>query len=220
MNIKSSLSQGLQKIPPYLFAEIDKAKKAAIERGVDVISLGVGDPDGPTPPHIVKAGQEAMAQGQYHHYPFGSGLLAYREAIAQWYQKRFQVTLDPASEILGLIGSKEGLGHLALALIDQGNVVLVPDPGYPVYHNATLLAGGKPYHVPLLEKNGFLPDLDSIPSAVLESAKLLYLNYPNNPTSAVATKEFFEKVVRLAKDNNILVAHDAPYSEIYYEEPP
>ena len=220
MNIKSFQSQGLQKLPPYLFVEIDKKKKAAQARGVDVISLGVGDPNDPTPAHIVRAGQEAMANPQHHHYPFGTGLFAFREAIARWYGERFKVSLDPASEVLSLIGSKEGLGHLPLALVDQGNVVLVPDPGYPVYYNATLLAGGEPYRLPLLESNGFLPDFEAIPEDVLESAKLLYLNYPNNPTSTVATREFFSKVVKFAKANNILVAHDAPYTEIYYEEPP
>jgi LL-diaminopimelate aminotransferase len=220
MNIKSFLSQGLRKLPPYLFVEIDKKKKAAQGRGVDVISLGVGDPNDPTPIHIVRAGQEALANPQYHHYPFGSGLSAFREAISRWYKQRFNVSLDPAAEILALIGSKEGLGHLPLALVDTGNVVLVPDPGYPVYYNATLLAGGKPYRLPLLEKNGFLPDLESIPPDVLESAKLLYLNYPNNPTSAIASKEFFSKVVEFAAKNSILVAHDAPYTEVYFGEPP
>ncbi len=220
MNIKSFLSQGIQKLPPYLFVEIDRKKKAAQARGVDVISLGVGDPDGGTPPHIIKAAQEAISKPQHHHYPFGAGLPAFRQAVSDWYKKRFQVELDPATEVLSLIGSKEGLGHLPLAFVDPGDVVLTPDPGYPVYNNATLLAGGEPYKLPLEEKNGFLPDLKAIPSDVLQLAKLLYLSYPNNPTSAMATREFFTNVVEFAKENNIIVAHDAPYTEVFFEEAP
>src|SRR3954462_15245637 len=151
-------SQRIEKLPPYLFAEIDRKKKAAIDRGVDVISLGVGDPDHPTPAHIVKAGQEAMAKAVNHQYPFGAGLLAYRKAIAAFMEKRFGVKLDPATEIYSLIGSKEGLGHLPLAYIDPGQVALVPDPAYPVYKNATLFAGGEPYLMPLKEECDFLPD--------------------------------------------------------------
>src|SRR5689334_12735064 len=173
-------SQRISKLPPYLFAEIDRKKKAAIDRGVDVISLGVGDPDKPTPPAIVKAGQEAMAKASNHQYPFGAGLMAFRQAIAAFMQRRFHVKLDPASEIYSVIGSKEGLGHLPLAFIDPGQVALVPDPAYPVYKNATLFAGGEPYLMPLKEERNFLPDLKSIPASVLQRARILFLNYPNN----------------------------------------
>src|SRR5436309_4066150 len=151
-------SQRLDKLPPYLFAEIDRKKKAAIERGVDIISLGVGDPDRPTPPYIVKAGQAALAKAANHQYPFGAGLLSFRQAVAGWMKRRFRVDLDPVSEIYSLIGSKEGLGHLPLAFLNPGDVALVPDPAYPVYKNATLFAGGEPYLMPLKEERGFLPD--------------------------------------------------------------
>ena len=151
----------MNQLPPYLFAEIDRKKKAAMDRGVDIISLGVGDPDLPTPAHIVKAGQDAMAKAANHQYPFGAGLLSFRKAIAVWMKKRFGVTLDPASEIYSLIGSKEGLGHLPLAFIDPGDVTLVPDPAYPVYKNATLFAGGEPFLMPLKEERGFLAGFQS-----------------------------------------------------------
>jgi len=213
-------SSRIEKLPPYLFADIDRKKKAAIDRGVDVISLGVGDPDHPTPPPIVKAGQEAMAKASNHQYPFGAGLMTFRKAITAWMEKRFGVKLDPASEIYSVIGSKEGLGHLPLAFIDPGQVVLVPDPAYPVYKNATLFAGGEPYLLPLKEERGFLPDLKSIPADVLKRARLLFLNYPNNPVAAVAPRAFLEEIVQFAKTNNIIVAYDNAYSEMYFEEPP
>src|SRR6478736_2029461 len=152
-------SSRIEQLPPYLFADIDRKKKAAIERGVDVISLGVGDPDQPTPPAIVQAGQAALAKASNHQYPFGAGLLTFRKAIAGWMKKRFGISLDPATEIYSLIGSKEGLGHLPLAYLNPGDVALVPDPAYPVYKNATLFAGGEPYFIPLKEERGFLPDL-------------------------------------------------------------
>src|ERR1051326_7369037 len=180
----------MQKLPPYLFAEIDRKRKAAIDRGVDIISLGVGDPDRPTPPHIVKAGQEALAKASNHQYPFGAGLLSFRQAIAGWMKKRFGVSLDPATEVHSLIGSKEGLGHLPLAFINPGDVALVPDPAYPVYKNATLFAGGVPYLMPLQEDRAFLPDLKAIPADVLAKSKILFLNYPNNPVAAIAPRAF------------------------------
>jgi len=210
-------SKRLKKLPPYLFVEIDRKKKELIEKGVDVINMGVGDPDLPTPEHIIKAGQEALNNPAYHQYPFGSGMKIFRQAIAQWYKKRFDVTIDPETEIHSLIGSKEGIGHLPLAFINPGDVVLIPDPGYPVYKTGTIFAGGKPYQMPLLEKNDFLPDLRKIPTKVLKKAKLMFINYPNNPTSATATKKFFAEIVRFAKRNNIIVAHDAAYSEIYFD---
>ena len=213
-------SQRIEKLPPYLFAEIDRKKKAAIERGVDVISLGVGDPDHPTPPHIIQAGQAAMANPANHQYPFGAGLMTFRKAIAAWMQKRFDIQLDPATEIYSVIGSKEGLGHLPLAFLNPGDVALVPDPAYPVYKNATLFAGGEPYLMPLTEERNFLPDFGSIPADILRRARLMFLNYPNNPIAAVAPRAFLEEVVRLAKKNNLIVAFDNAYSEMYFAEPP
>jgi LL-diaminopimelate aminotransferase len=213
-------SERIQKLPPYLFAEIDRKKKAAIDRGVDVISLGVGDPDRPTPAHIVRAGQEAMAKAANHQYPFGAGLVSFRKAIATWMDNRFGVRLDAATEIYSLIGSKEGLGHLPLAVLNPGDVALVPDPAYPVYKNATLFAGGEPYLMPLREDRGFLPDLASIPQSVLKRARLLFLNYPNNPVAAVAPRAFLEEVVRFAKAHDLLVAYDNAYSEMFFEKPP
>jgi len=210
----------INKLPPYLFAEIDRKKKAAIDRGVDIISLGVGDPDLPTPPHIVKAGQAALAKAANHQYPFGAGLLSFRQAIATWTKKRFGVTLDPATEIYSLIGSKEGLGHLPLAFVNPGDVTLVPDPAYPVYKNATLFAGGEPYLMPLKEERQFLPDLKAIPAAVLAKAKILFLNYPNNPVSAMAPRAFLEEVVAFARQHHLIVAYDNAYSEMYYEDAP
>lgn len=156
-------SRRIEQLPPYLFAEIDRKKKAAIERGVDIISLGVGDPDQPTPAHIVKAGQDALAKASNHQYPFGSGLASFRRTVAQWMKKRFRVDLNPSTEIYSLIGSKEGLGHFPLAFLNSGDVALVPDPAYPVYKNATLFAGGEPYLMPLDEDNEFLPDLEPNP---------------------------------------------------------
>jgi len=210
----------INQLPPYLFAEIDRKKKAAIDRGVDIISLGVGDPDLPTPPFIVKAGQAAVDKAANHQYPFGAGLLSFRRAIAAFMKKRFRVMLDPASEIHSLIGSKEGLGHLPLAFVNPGDVALVPDPAYPVYKNATLFAGGEPYLMPLKEERGFLPDLKAIPSPVLSKSKVLFLNYPNNPVAAMAPRAFLEEVVAFAKKNRLMVAYDNAYSEMYYEEPP
>jgi LL-diaminopimelate aminotransferase len=210
----------IQELPPYLFAEIDRKKKAAIARGVDIISLGVGDPDRPTPPHIIKAAQEALTKPANHQYPFGAGLLSFRKAIAGWMKKRFGVALDPAGEIYSLIGSKEGLGHLPLAYLNPGDIALVPDPAYPVYKNATLFAGGRPHLLPLLEKRAYLPDLKSIPGSVLKKAKILFLNYPNNPVAAVAPREFLEEVVAFAKKHHLVVAYDNAYSEMFYEEPP
>jgi len=215
-----TFSQRIQKLPPYLFAEIDRKKKAAVDRGVDIISLGVGDPDLPTPPHIVKAGQDALANAANHQYPFGAGLLHFRQAIAAFMKKRFNVTLDPASDIYSLIGSKEGLGHLPLAFVNPGDVTLVPDPAYPVYKNTTLFAGGEPYLMPLKEERGFLPDLQAIPAAILKKAKILFLNYPNNPVAAMAPSAFLEEVVAFAKKHHLVVAYDNAYSEMYYEEPP
>lgn len=218
--MKIAYSEKLKKLPPYLFVEIDRKKKAAIERGVDIISLGVGDPDQPTPEHIIRAGQEALAKPANHQYPFGAGMLSFRKAVADWYGTRFGVTIDAASEVCALIGSKEGIGHFHLAFVNPGDVVLMPEPGYPVYNTGTIFTGGEPYFMPLLEKNNFLPDLTAIPEAVLKRAKIMFINFPGNPTAALADARFFADVIALAKKYNIIVAHDAAYSEIYYEDKP
>lgn len=218
MTINASDRLGL--LPPYLFAAIDAAKKAAIEKGADIISLGVGDPDLSTPSHIIAAGQAAMTNPANHQYPFGAGLMSFRQAVTRWYKTRFQVDLDPATEVYSLIGSKEGLTHLPLAFLNPGDTAIVPEPAYPAYNASILLAGGKTYFTPLLEEKGFLPDLDTIPNDVLSKAKLFYINYPSNPLSVMAPRSFYESVVRLAKEHGFLVVHDAAYSEMYYEEPP
>ena len=215
MSIK--LAERVRSLPPYLFAAIDKMKQEALSRGVDVIDLSIGDPDIPTPGHIVDAMKRAVGKPSNHRYPSYEGMPSFRSAVSDWYRKRFRVSLDPQSEVLSLIGSKEGIGHIPLAFVNPGEVVLVPSPGYPVYPVGTLFAGGESHLMPLLEENRFLPDFSAIPKGVLKRAKLLFINYPNNPTSAVAGREFFKKVVDIAKKYNIIVCHDAAYSEIYYD---
>jgi LL-diaminopimelate aminotransferase len=212
----------LKKLPPYLFAEIDRQKKEARARGVDLIDLGIGDPDLPTPDHVVAALARAGRDPKNHRYPDYEGLLAFREAAAAWYRARFGVTLDPATEVLTLIGSKEGTAHIPLAFVNPGDVVLVPDPGYPVYAAGTWFAGGEPYVLPLRAERDFLPDLDAVPADVLRRAKMLFLNYPNNPTAAVATPEFFARLVAFARRHGLIVCHDAMYSELSFDgyEPP
>jgi len=210
-------AERLEALPPYLFAELDRLKQAEIDRGIDVIPLGIGDPDRPTPQNILDAMHRAIDRPENHRYPSYRGMPSFREAVAEWYADRFNVPLDPATEILSLIGSKEGIGHIPFAFINPGDVVLVPEPGYPVYEIATLLAGGEPYRMPLLKENGFLPNLDGIPSEITKRAKLLFLNYPNNPTAAVAPRSFFEEVVRFAREKEIIVCHDAAYTEMYYD---
>ncbi|MFQ5543652.1 MAG: LL-diaminopimelate aminotransferase [Nitrospiria bacterium] len=207
----------IKNLPPYLFAAIDKMKQAAINQGKDIINLGVGDPDLPTPAPIIESLQKAATNPKHHQYPSYVGMLSFREAVASWYEKQFQAKLDPASEILSLIGSKEGVGHLPLALINPGDIALMTCPGYPVYEAGTLFAGGTSYFVPLKEENNYLPDLDAIPSDVLKKAKIFFLNYPNNPTAATANKAFFESVVEFAHRHQIIICHDAAYSEIYYD---
>lgn len=220
MKVRSSLNQRLQKLPPYLFAELDRRKKAVIASGVDLISLGVGDPDRPTPAHIIAAAKKALDNPAHHKYPFGSGLSPFRDAVSAFMKKRFGVVVDPATEIYSLIGSKEGIGHLPLGVVDVDDVVLVPDPGYPVYQGSTILAGAEVFNMPLLAENNYLPDLDAIPMDVLERASLMFIGYPNNPTSASATEAFFAKVVKFAREHEIVVAHDNAYSEMYYGAPP
>ena len=214
--ISIELAKRLRDLPPYLFAAIDKMKQGAIKKGVDLIDLSIGDPDIPTPKHIVERMKKAVANPAHHRYPSYEGMLSFRQAVADWYKKRFNVSLNPQSEVLSLIGSKEGIGHIPLAFINPGDVVLVPSPGYPVYPVATLFAGGKVHIMPLVKKNNFLPDLKAIPVSILKKTKLMFINYPNNPTAAVADRGFYKDVINFAVKNNIIVCHDAAYSEIYY----
>lgn len=207
----------IKSLPPYLFAAIDEMKRKAIERGVDIINLGVGDPDLPTPKPIIERLHRAAENPQHHQYPSYEGMLSFRQAVAGWYRRRFNVSLDPKSEVLTLIGSKEGIGHVPLAFVNPGDIVLVPSPGYPVYPVATSFAGGTSHVMPLLKKNGFLPDLDAIPADVARRARLMFLNSPNNPTSAVMTTSYFKRAVDFAREHRILVCHDAAYSEIFFD---
>ncbi len=203
-------------IPKYLFAEIDKKKAAAIAKGVDIIDLSIGDPDQPTPKYIVDAMKKALDDPSTHNYPPYEGIKAFRKAVADWYKKRFNVDLDTDSEVMSLIGSKEGIAHILFALLDPGDISLVPDPSYPVYKMGTLLAGGVPYFMPLTKENGFLPDLKSIPVEVIKKAKLMFINYPNNPTSAIATDAFLEETVAFCKKNDIVLCSDLAYSEVTF----
>ncbi len=208
----------IEKLPPYLFAQISKKVAAKKAQGIDVISFGIGDPDLPTPQHILDALRDAAQQPANHRYPETEGLPEFRQAVADWYERRFSVKLDPAKEVISLIGSKEGIGHVALCFIDPGDVALVPDPAYPVYAIGTMFAGGEVYTLPLREEHGFLPDLDAVPADVAARAKVLWLNYPNNPTGAVADIEFFERAANFAKKHDIAICHDGPYSEVAYDE--
>lgn len=207
----------INSLPPYLFAAIDKAKAEVIKKGVDVINLSIGDPDLPTPPHIVEAMKKAIDNPAHHRYPSYEGMLSFRTAAAKWYKKTMNVELNPENEVLTLIGSKEGIAHIPLAFLNPGDVSLVPDPAYPVYNIGSILADGKPYKMPLLAENGFLPDLDAIPATIAKKAKLMFINYPNNPTSATASLKFFEEIVGFANENDIIVIHDNAYSEMTYD---
>jgi LL-diaminopimelate aminotransferase len=210
-------AERLKQLPPYLFKEIDRKKKEVMARGIDIIDLGVGDPDIPTPPHIIEALKKAADEPANHRYPSYSGMAAFKETVAEWYGRRFGVTLDPATEVITLIGSKEGIAHFPLAFINVGNIALVPSPAYPVYRIATLFAGGEPYTMPLLKENDFLPDLEAIPGDVADRARIMIINYPNNPTSATADPGFFSKVVAFAKKYRIIVCHDAAYTEMAFD---
>ncbi len=207
----------IQTLPPYLFAAIDEMKKKAIARGMDIINLGIGDPDLPTPAPIIERMRQEVGNPKHHQYPSYEGMLTFREAVAKWYQRRFGVALTAATEVLTLIGSKEGIGHVPLALVNPGDLVLVPTPGYPVYPVAAGFAGASTYMMPLTKANHYIPDLAAIPSEVARKAKLMFLNYPNNPTSATAGKEFFRRVVSFAQEHKVIICHDAAYSEIYYD---
>jgi LL-diaminopimelate aminotransferase len=210
-------SERLSRIPPYLFAELERkiaAKKAA---GVDVISLGIGDPDRPTPALIVEAMQEAVTEPETHRYPSNRGRADFREALGDFYQRRFDVVLDPGSEIIPAIGAKEAIFNLNLAFLDPGDAALASDPGYPVYTGGPLLAGGDPVVMPLVPELGFVPDLEAIDEDTAWRAKLMYLNYPNNPTGAVVPAGFFERAVEFAREYDILIVHDNAYSETTYD---
>jgi LL-diaminopimelate aminotransferase len=216
-----TLAQRIKELPPYLFADIDKKKAALRAQGKDLIDLGIGDPDLPTPEHIVAAMQKAAAEPKYHRYPSYEGMKDFRVAAVNWYDKRFGVKVDADKECCALIGSKEGIAHFPVAFVNPGDLVLVPDPGYPVYATWTRFVGGEVHYMPLRRENGFLPDLKAIPADVAKRAKMMWINYPNNPTAALATREFYKEVVAFAQANNIIVASDVAYSEMFFEgEPP
>jgi LL-diaminopimelate aminotransferase len=215
MNIDSS--DKLKKLPPYLFVEIDRAKRKLREEGKDLIDLGIGDPDQPTPQFIINKLYEAAKDPANHRYALDSGMYLLRAEIASWYKNRFGVDLDPENEILPLIGSKEGIAHFPLAILKRGDYALVPDPCYPPYKSGTILADGKIYSMPLLAKNNFLPDLNKIRRHGLKKVKIIFINYPNNPTSAVATDEFYNELIKFALENNIIIVSDLAYSEITFD---
>ena len=211
------LAKRLNRLPPYLFVEINQKIAELRAGGVDIISFAIGDPDLPTPSHIIEYMCQAAHDPTNHHYPETTGLPELRQAIAEWYGRRFGVTLDPDKEVLPLIGSKEGIGHMALCFIEPGDLALVPDPGYPPFSMGTILAGGEPYFMPLKEENDFLPDFKAIPAKVANKAKLMWLNYPNNPTGAIADLDFFERAVHFAQQHDLAICHDAPYTEVAFD---
>jgi LL-diaminopimelate aminotransferase len=212
------LAKRLDRLPPYLFVEINQRVAELRAKGEDIISFAIGDPDLPTPSHIIEYMCRAARDPANHHYPETAGLPELRQAIAEWYDRRFAVALDPDKEVLPLIGSKEGIGHIALCFVEPGDLALVPDPGYPPFSLGTILAGGEPHYVPLKEENDFLPDFEAIPAEVADKAKLMWLNYPNNPTGAIASLDFFEKAVHFAQHHNLAVCHDAPYTEVAFDD--
>ena len=215
--MKVKYADTISKLPPYLFAEIDRKKKELLDKGIDIISFGVGDPDLPTPDFIIAAMNKALQNPKNHQYPFGKGLAEYRLEIANFYKRRFNIDLNPETEIHSLIGSKEGIAHLSLAFVNPGEIVLCPEPGYPAYSAATLINHGEVYYMPLKEGNDFFPVFEDIPEDVLRKAKIMFLNSPNNPTAAVYKKEHFEKAIKLAEKYDIIIAHDAAYTEMYYD---
>ncbi len=214
---KITLAERLERVPPYPFVVLAERVRHLQERGVDVIRMDIGAPDMPPPPHVVDSLIAAVRQPEMHGYPGYRGTPELKAAFASYYQDRFGVTLDPEQEVLPLIGSKEGLHHITLALVNPGDIVLVPDPGYPAYRASARLAGAEVVPMRLCRENGFLPDLDALSPSVLRRAKLLWLNYPNNPTGAVASYSFFEDVVRFAQKWGVLVCHDAPYTDVTFD---
>lgn len=207
----------MDRVPPYLFVEISRKIAAKKAQGIDVISFGIGDPDIPTPASVVNKLRDTALDTPNHRYPETDGLPEFRRAVADWYQRRFGIAVRPDEETLPLIGAKEGIGHAALCFIEPGDIALVPDPGYPVYSVGTWFAGGECHWMPLLEENGWLPDLDAIPEDAARKAKVIWLNYPNNPTGAIADGDYFAKVVEFAKAYDIAVLHDASYSEVAFD---
>jgi LL-diaminopimelate aminotransferase len=215
--VREKYAKGIWSLPPYLFAEVDRRKEEATKKGSDIIDLSVGDPDLPTPPHIVEALHQAAQNPLNHRYPTYEGMLVFREAVAAWYKRTKCVTLNAEDEVLTLIGSKEGIAHSAFAFLDPGDSALVPDPAYPVYHNAAILANAIPYSIPLTEERDFKPDLESMDKEVARKAKIMFLNYPNNPTAAAADKSFFKEVIDFAHEHDIIILHDNPYSELVFD---
>ena len=215
--MKIEFSKRLKNLPPYLFVEIDKAKREARKQGRDLIDLGIGDPDLPTPGNIIEKLYQASKDPRNHKYALDQGMLVLRQAIADWYKRRFNVDLNPETQILPLIGSKEGIAHMPLAFVNRGEYVLSPNPSYPPYRGSAILSDGKVQDMPLLEKNNFLPDFKKIPLPARKKAKLMFLNYPNNPTGAIADAEFYRKAIDFASKYNIIIAHDAAYSEMSYD---
>ena len=213
-------TERLKALPPYLFIEIAKKKQAKLAAGADVINLGIGDPDRPTPRFIIDQMAEAIYEPKNHSYPFDEGVPAFRDSAAAFMSERFGVKLDAGSEILTTIGSKDGIAHLPLAAVNPGDVVLVPAPGYPVYNSGAIFAGGRPWTMELTDANDYLPDLDAIPADVAEQAKLIWVNYPNNPTAATAPLGFYEKLVAFARKHDLIIASDLAYSETYFDAPP
>ena len=211
------ISERLEKIPPYLFAEIDRKIAEAKAKGIDIISLGIGDPDTPTLAPVVAEMHKAIDNPKNHDYPPYNGTEKFRQAACDWMKKRFDVELNPDTEMLANIGSKEAIAHIFFAFVDKGDYTLVPDPGYPVYKNATIFAGGTPYSMPLKEENGYLPDFDKIPEDIAKKSKLMFLNYPNNPTGAVADLDFYKKAVDFCKKYDILLCSDMAYSEMTFD---
>ncbi|RJX33943.1 MAG: LL-diaminopimelate aminotransferase [Desulfarculus sp.] len=211
-------AERLRLLPPYLFKEIDRLREEVRAKGVDIIDLGVGDPDQPTPPHIIQSLCQAAGDPATHRYPAYSGMNRFRASVAGWYQRRFGVELEAASEVITLIGSKEGIAHFPLAFINPGDKVLVPSPAYPVYRASTVLAGGVPVEMPLRRENGFLPDLGAIDLDTARQAKAMVINYPNNPTAAVADLGFYAEVVAFAREYGLIVVSDAAYSEMGFED--
>ncbi|MDR3038563.1 MAG: LL-diaminopimelate aminotransferase [Candidatus Adiutrix sp.] len=210
----------LRALPPYLFKELDRVRDEVRARGVDIIDLGVGDPDRPTPPPVIEALNRAAADPANHQYPAYSGLNVFRDAVAAWYGRRHGIRLEGARHICSLIGSKEGIAHFPLAVLNPGDVALVPEPGYPVYHSGALFAGGVTHFLPLLEKNGFRPDFQAIDAEVLKKARLIWVNYPNNPTGASVDLAFYGELVAWAKKWNLIIASDAAYSEMTWQDRP
>ncbi|MBL7081640.1 MAG: LL-diaminopimelate aminotransferase [Candidatus Omnitrophica bacterium] len=215
--MNSNIARRLKNLPPYLFLEIERTKRKAAKLKRNIIDFGVGDPDQPPPFHIIEALYRAAKDPLNHRYALGEGMLRLRRAMADWYKRRFRVSLNPENEILPLLGSKEGIAHLPLAFLNPGDYSLVSDPCYPPYKTGTILAGGRVYSLPLLEKNDYLPDLKKVPRRVLKKAKLIYVNYPNNPTTAVADKNFYKELIEFAKKNNLIVLSDFAYSEITFD---